>query len=172
MNDAQTSLSTTRRLEEALNREWSRMLREGSHLSLLLLDFNGFRRFHPGSSHLEGDKCLAEVAAAIHGILRLTDAAVHYRAEQIAILLSATGAYGAATVAAKVRTAIQSLRPSRGDQTHSPDDRYTAAVHIGMATTRPRSAATNRMPELLLLAAETALQRAIAGDTLVSSDTF
>ena len=35
-NDTQIGHSTTRGLEEALDREWSRMVREGSHLSLLL----------------------------------------------------------------------------------------------------------------------------------------
>jgi diguanylate cyclase (GGDEF)-like protein len=138
------------------------MVREGSQLSLLLLDFNGFRQFHSGSTHFEGDRCLAEIATAVHPVLRLTDAAAHYRAEQIAILLSGTGAYGAATVAAKLRSAIRALRPHRRDRA---DDRNDIAVHIGIASTRARSAAPNRMPELLLLAAESALHKAIERDT-------
>ncbi len=167
-NDARTGLSTTRALEEALDREWSRMVREGSQLSVLLLDFNGFRQFHSGSPHLEGDRCMAEIAAVIHPVLRLTDAAAHYRAEQIAILLSATGAYGAATVADKVRSAINVLRPKRRDRA---DDRIETAVHIGIASTRGRSAAPPRMPELLLLAAESALHKAIERDAALSSGT-
>jgi diguanylate cyclase (GGDEF)-like protein/PAS domain S-box-containing protein len=165
-NDARTGLSTPRALEEALDREWSRMVRDGSQLSLLLLDFNGFRQFHSGSNHFEGDRCLPDIATAIQPVLRLTDAAAHYRAEQIAILLSATGANGAATVAGKLRSAIQGLRPRRRDRA---DDRNEIAVHIGIASTRARSAAPNRMPELLLLAAESALHKAIERDTALVS---
>ena len=165
-NDARTGLSTTRGLEEALDREWTRMVREGSQLSLLLLDFNGFHQFHSGSTHIEGDRCLAEIAAAIQPVLRLTDAAAHYRAEQIAILLSSTGAYGAATVAAKVRAAIHRLRAQQPGRTEErPDDRNETAVYIGIASTRGRSAAPKRMPELLLLAAQSALHKAIERST-------
>ena len=165
-NDARTGLLTTRALEEALDREWSRMVREGSQLSVLLLDFNGFQQFHSETLHFEGDRCLAEIAAVIHPILRLTDAAAHYRAEQIAILLSATGGYGAVTVAAKVRAAVHSLRyrdPAdilTQTSNDTSDDRNEISVHIGIASTRGRAAAPNRMPELLLLAAESALHKA------------
>ena len=169
VSDARTGLSTTRALEEALDREWSRMVREGSQLSLLLLDFDGFHQFHSGSQHHEGDRCLAEIAGVIHGVLRLTDAAAHHRSEQIAILLSSTGSYGAATVAGKVRSAIQSLVPARGE---NGDNRPMTAVHIGIASTRARAGATNRMPELLLCAAESALQKAIERDAALVSDTL
>jgi diguanylate cyclase (GGDEF)-like protein/PAS domain S-box-containing protein len=153
-NDLRTGLSTTRTLEEALDREWSRMVRENSQLSLLLLDFDDFRSFHSGSAHFEGDGCLTRIAAAIQPILRITDSAARYRAEQIAILLSATGASGAARVAAKIREATHFLHA----------DRHAPAVRIGIASTRGRTTAPHGMPRLLLLAAEGALHRAIARD--------
>jgi diguanylate cyclase (GGDEF)-like protein/PAS domain S-box-containing protein len=163
-NDPRTGLSTTRALEEALDREWSRMVRENSQLSLLLLDFDGFRHFHSGSPHFEGDGCLAQIAAAIQPMLRLTDSAAHYRAERIAILLSATGTSGAAGVAGKVRAAIHALRRrQRGD------DRQEPAVHIGIASTRGRTPAALGTPRLLLLAAESALHKAIERDAVLAT---
>jgi diguanylate cyclase (GGDEF)-like protein/PAS domain S-box-containing protein len=168
-NDPRTGLSTTRVLEECLDREWSRMVRENSQLSLLLLDFDDFRQFHSGSPHFEGDGCLAQIAAVVQPILRITDSAAHYRAEQIAILLSATGASGAAKVAGKMRTAIHALyRHSR----HDAEERHAPAVHIGIASTRGRSAAPHGMPRLLLLAAESALRKAIERDTAFATGTL
>jgi diguanylate cyclase (GGDEF)-like protein len=166
-NDPRTGLSTTRVLEECLDREWNRMVRENSQLSLLLMDFDDFRQFHSGSPHFEGDGCLARIAAVLQPVLRITDAAAHYRAEQIAVLLSATGASGAATVAGKMRMAIHALRHHRPDD--RPDDRHTPAVHIGIASTRGRSAAPHCMPRLLLLAAESALHKAIERDAAFST---
>jgi diguanylate cyclase (GGDEF)-like protein/PAS domain S-box-containing protein len=171
-NDLRTGLSTTRALEEALDREWSRMVRENSQLSLLLLDFDDFRQFHSGSPHFEGDGCLAKIAAAIQPILRLTDSAAHYRAEQIAILLSATGASGAASVAAKMRDAIYALHGHRAHCDDRTDDRHAPAMHIGIASTRGRAAAPHGMPRLLLLAAESALHKAIEHDATFSTGTL
>jgi diguanylate cyclase (GGDEF)-like protein/PAS domain S-box-containing protein len=167
-NDPRTGLSTARVLEESLDREWNRMVRENSQLSLLLLDFDDFRQFHSGSPHFEGDGCLGQIAAALQPILRITDSAAHYRAEQIAILLSATGASGAATVAAKVRAAVHALhRHSGHDDGNS--ERHASPVHIGIASTRGRNAAPHGMPRLLLLAAESALLKAIERDAAFSS---
>jgi diguanylate cyclase (GGDEF)-like protein/PAS domain S-box-containing protein len=155
--DARTGLSTHRAFDEALEREWNRSVREGSHLAILLLDFNHFRQFHDWRQHREGDQCLATVAAAVTGALRVTDLAACFGAEDIAVLLPATGAAGAAKVAEKISSAIQSLR-SPPDTDSSSEGRVT--VHIGIAAVRARPGATVRMPELLLIAADNALQKA------------
>ncbi len=52
--DSRTGLSTHRAFDEALEREWNRTLREGSEISLLLLDFDHFRQFHDWRQHREG----------------------------------------------------------------------------------------------------------------------
>jgi diguanylate cyclase (GGDEF)-like protein/PAS domain S-box-containing protein len=155
--DARTGLSTHRAFEDALEREWNRSVRESSHLAILLLDFNHFRQFHDWRQHREGDRCLATAAAAVMGALRVTDLAACYGAEDIAVLLPATGAAGAAKAAEKVSSAIQSLR-SPPDTDSSSEGRVT--VHIGIAAVRARPGATVSMPELLLMAADNALQRA------------
>ena len=142
-NDPRTGLSTTRVLEECLDREWNRMVRENSQLSLLLLDFDDFRQFHSGSPHFEGDGCLAQIAAVLQPILRVTDAAAHYRAEQIAVLLSATGASGAASVAGKMRIAIHALlviiAPMTAPMTATPQP-CTSASPVHAAAPQPPTA--------------------------------
>ena len=73
LTDSRTGIYTPRAFDDALEREWSRTLRDGSRLSLLLIDFNEFKQFHESEDHLEGDRCLPEVAAALLAILRATD---------------------------------------------------------------------------------------------------
>jgi diguanylate cyclase (GGDEF)-like protein/PAS domain S-box-containing protein len=157
LTDAPTGLSTHRAFDEALEREWNRTLREGSEISLLLLDFNHFRQFHDWRQHREGDRCLGEAAAAVIGALRLTDFAARYGAEDIAIILPSTDSSGAAKVAEKVQSAVQALRSSSPANGKS-EGRLT--VSIGAATVSARPGATPRMPEILCLAADNALQKA------------
>jgi diguanylate cyclase (GGDEF)-like protein/PAS domain S-box-containing protein len=155
--DSLTGLSTPRAFDEVLEREWSRTQREGSSISLLLLHFNHFSQFHCWQAHLEGDPCLAAAAAAIVPILRTTDVAARYGAEDIAIMLPATGPGGAAKVAEKVRSAIE---PLHNAFKHKEEGHAWAIVCIGISTVLARSSGTMRMPEILVLAADNALQRA------------
>jgi diguanylate cyclase (GGDEF)-like protein/PAS domain S-box-containing protein len=155
--DLRTGLSTHRAFDEALEREWNRTQRDGSEVSLLLLDFNHFRQFHDWRQHREGDRCLGEAAAAVIGALRITDFAARYGAEDIAIILPATDSTGAAIVAEKVQSATQALRSPPAGSGKS-EGRLT--VSMGLATVLARPGATARMPELLRLAADNALQRA------------
>jgi diguanylate cyclase (GGDEF)-like protein len=154
--DSLTGLSTPRAFDELLEREWSRTQREGSSISLLLLHFNHFVRFHKWQPHLEGDRCLATAAAAIAPLLRITDVAAHYGTEDIAIMLPATGPGGAAKVAEKVRLVIEPLQSAFKHK----EEGHAAMVCIGISTVLARSSGTMRMPEILVLAADNALQRA------------
>jgi diguanylate cyclase (GGDEF)-like protein/PAS domain S-box-containing protein len=157
LTDSRTGLATHRAFDETLDREWNRTQRENSQISLLLLDFDHFRRFHDWRQHREDDACLAKAAAAVIGALRITDFAAHYGAEDIAVILPSTDAGGAARVAANVRSATQLLR-SAPDENGRADGRLT--VNIGAATVAARPGATAGMPELLRLGADNALQKA------------
>jgi diguanylate cyclase (GGDEF)-like protein/PAS domain S-box-containing protein len=155
--DTLTGLSSHRAFEEALEREWNRALREGSRISLLMLDFHDFKQFHSWPRHLEGDGCLEKAAAVVIGALRLTDVAAHYGGEEIAILLPSTGPTGAANVAGKVKSAFQALRPARSDTAKAE---IGAPLSIGIVTVFARPGATVNMPEILLLAVNAALHAA------------
>jgi diguanylate cyclase (GGDEF)-like protein/PAS domain S-box-containing protein len=155
--DSRTGLSTHRAFDEALEREWNRTLREGSEISLLLLDFDHFRQFHDWRHHREGDRCLGEAATAVIGALRITDFAARYGAEDIAVILPSTDSGGAVKVAEKVQSAAQALRsPAAG----SGKCEGRLMLSMGVATVSARPGATARMPELLRLAADHALQKA------------
>jgi diguanylate cyclase (GGDEF)-like protein/PAS domain S-box-containing protein len=160
LTDSRTGLCTHRAFDAALENEWNRTQREASSVSLLLLDFNHFRQFHDWRQHREGDRCLSKAAAAVLTAVRATDLAARYGAEDIAILLPSTDAAGAAKVAAKVQSAIEAIRsaPASGEEC---EGRVT--VRIGIATASARPGATPRMPEILRLGADAALQKATSG---------
>jgi diguanylate cyclase (GGDEF)-like protein/PAS domain S-box-containing protein len=166
LTDSRTGLSTRRAFDEALEREWNRTLRDGSYLSLLLLDFDQFRKFHNPRLHWPGDSCVAKAAAAVIGAVRVTDTPAHYGAEDIAIILPSTGSGGAAKVAEKVRSAIQALRSA---PTGREKSKGWVTVSIGIATVLARPGATPRMPEILRLGADSALRKVmgekVAGPT-------
>jgi diguanylate cyclase (GGDEF)-like protein/PAS domain S-box-containing protein len=162
LTDSLTGLSTRHAFDVALEREWNRTLRENSFLTLLLLDFHHFRHFHAMHGHVEGDCCLAKAAAAVIGVLRTTDFAARYGEEDIAVILPSTGPGGAAKVATKVRAVIQEL--------HSPQPETVTGeswvtVSIGFATAFARPGASARIPELLLLAAQSSLRKSKNRDT-------
>jgi diguanylate cyclase (GGDEF)-like protein/PAS domain S-box-containing protein len=165
LTDPRTGLSTQRAFDEALEREWNRTLREGSHISLLLIDFDHFEKFHDRRLHSEGDHCLAKAAAAVIGAVRVTDIPAHYGTEDIAIILPSTGSGGATKVAEKVRSAIQALRSA---PTGRENIEGCVTVTIGIATVLARPGATARMPEILLLGADSALRKA-KGDKVAAT---
>ena len=157
LTDSRTGLASARAFEDALQNEWNRSLREGSHISLMLLDFNRFRQFHDWRKHREGDRCLAEAAAAVIKALRITDFAARYGAEDIAVILPSTGPDGGLKVAQKVQSAVETVR-SPAAEAGKKEGRLT--VSIGLASVWARPGATIRMPELLRFGADSALQRA------------
>jgi diguanylate cyclase (GGDEF)-like protein/PAS domain S-box-containing protein len=157
LTDSITGLSTKRAFDDALQSEWNRTLREGAYISLLLLDFNHFRQFHDWRQHHEGDRCLAKAAAEVIGALRVTDFAARYGAEDIAVILPSTNPGGAAKVAERVQSAVNNLR-SADSGTGAKEGRLR--VSIGIATALARPGATARMPEILRLGADNALQKA------------
>jgi diguanylate cyclase (GGDEF)-like protein len=155
--DSLTGLSTERAFDEALESEWKRTLREGSEISLLLLDFHHFKQFHDQHGHQEGDSCLRTVSVAVNGALRATDVAARYGKEKIAVILPRTDPPGAAKVAEKLRSAIQAIR---SPLYRNPESKDRLMVSIGIATVLARSGGPVRMPEILLLAADSALYKA------------
>lgn len=155
LTDSRTGLATHRAFDEALEREWNRSVREGSHISLLLLDFDHFSQFH--ELHREGDPCLGKAAAAVIGALRATDYVALYGVEDIAIILPSTGPGGAAKAAEKVQIAVQAI-PSFPE---AFAEKGGMIVTIAIATVSARPGATTRMPEILRLGVDSALQKAM-----------
>lgn len=155
--DALTGLSNRRSFDAALEREWSRALREELPISLILLDVDHFKLFNDEYGHPAGDACLRSVAQAVRSALRRPgDEAFRYGGEEIAILLPNTEEAGALHVGEAVRRAIRDLAlPHR----RSPSSEIVSAS-FGSVTTVGSSGLGKAGPEFLVASADRALYEA------------
>jgi len=157
LSDGLTGIANRRAFDEALDREWKRTLREGSQISLLLLDVDHFKRLNDRHGHQVGDDCLRAVAIAVRGAVRETDIPARYGGDELAVILPGTDTAGAVAVAEKVRAAVGALRLTNED---NPEGGGWVTPSVGVATALSRQGGTMKMPESLLLAADNALYKA------------
>jgi diguanylate cyclase (GGDEF)-like protein len=139
-----------------MDQEWNRALRDGSKLSLVLLDIDHFKAYNDCYGHPVGDDCLIQVAAEISGqVSRPGDQVARNGGEEFAVLLPGSDLEGARTVAESIRSGIQALQiEHRGSETES-----VVTVSLGLATLVPSEESS---PRGLMLAADQALYRAKA----------
>ena len=160
LTDELTGLANRRSFDDTLDREWKRTLREGSQLSLLLIDIDNFKGLNDTYGHQVGDDCLRTISAALLTAARGADTVARYGGEEIAVILPCADSIGAVETAERFRSAIAALR-----LTHeaNPEGGGWVTASIGVATALARQGGTIRMPESLLLAADTALYKAKHG---------
>jgi diguanylate cyclase (GGDEF)-like protein len=110
-------LSITDSLTKAYNRQYlfqrlpdeiERARRYGDPLSLLLFDVDHFQAFNEKHSHAAGDFVLKEIVRVVQSVVRDVDGVVRYGGEEFLLLLPKTDLAGAALLAERIRTAVQS----------------------------------------------------------------
>lgn len=108
--DPLTGVANRRAFEAALAQAWERGRRSGEPIGLVLIDVDHFKAFNDTYGHLEGDRCLARVAAALAALpLRPNDLVARLGGEEFVILLPGTDTAGAATVGERARSAVADL---------------------------------------------------------------
>ncbi|WP_338663450.1 diguanylate cyclase [Pararoseomonas sp. SCSIO 73927] len=153
--DGLTGLANRRRFDEALAVEWRRAAREGTWLSMLLLDVDRFKMFNDRYGHLAGDDALRAVARAMEAAIRRPgDLAARYGGEEFAVILPNTDAAGAREVAELARAAI-----ARAGIPHEANESGLVTASIGVAAAQP-VAATQPESSMLVAAADAALYEA------------
>jgi len=79
-------------------------------LSLCMIDVDYFKQLNDKNGHLEGDRCLKLIAAAIQGRLRAkADIGVRYGGDEFVILLPGTDAAAALEIAERIRGSVLAL---------------------------------------------------------------
>ncbi|MCP4347659.1 MAG: diguanylate cyclase [Desulfobacterales bacterium] len=105
--DPLTGIANRRIFNEVLAQEHDRHVRSDGKLSLILLDIDYFKKFNDCYGHVEGDKCLQQVAQTLADCLdRPADLAARYGGEEFACILPETDRVGAVAVAEKIRKSI------------------------------------------------------------------
>ncbi|QQO35016.1 diguanylate cyclase [Bradyrhizobium diazoefficiens] len=152
--DALTGLANRRAFDEHLADEWARARRDGTQLSLLLIDVDHFKKFNDHYGHLAGDGCLRALGRILSAIARRpADLAARYGGEEFAVLLPNTGPDGCVEVGEGIRQALHDLAMLHAQ---NPPSRLVT-VSVGAATSLPSQASDS---STLVAAADRALYAA------------
>lgn len=152
--DALTGVYNRRYLDNALDDEWRRAKRRGSHLSLLMVDIDFFKRFNDASGHVQGDQCITRVAQCIKGgFHRPGDVVARYGGEEFAVLLPELGGEEALALANTVCQRVRELEIPHPASKVGP----VVTVSVGVGEIKP--AGNVEMRDLVRMA-DDALYRA------------
>jgi diguanylate cyclase (GGDEF)-like protein len=85
--DDLTGLGNRRAFDEALTVETARAARDRAPLSVGLVDVDNLRRINDRYGHLEGDRCLGEVARAMERSVRASDRCFRWGGDEFAVVM-------------------------------------------------------------------------------------
>jgi diguanylate cyclase (GGDEF)-like protein/PAS domain S-box-containing protein len=129
--DGLTGIANRRHFDEHLEKEWARARREGTALSLLLIDVDHFKKYNDRYGHQAGDACLKSVAQALAALARRpADTAARYGGEEFVLLLPNTDSAGCELIGMRIRDSLAILGIDH--ELNLPSQKVT--VSIGGAT--------------------------------------
>ncbi|EKE73749.1 sensor domain-containing diguanylate cyclase [Gallaecimonas xiamenensis] len=151
--DSLTGLANRRVFIEQLEQQWDKQTQKRHPISVVVIDVDYFKLFNDQYGHLEGDKCLQRIAAAIGLALPHPQClAARYGGEEFTLVLPGCNGDMAWQVASVIRESINQLA--------FPELGAKVSVSQGIAT---EINGQFRTAGALLFAADTALYRAKAG---------
>jgi two-component system cell cycle response regulator len=106
VHDPLTGLFNRRIVEETLEAESDRSSREGTSLSIVMLDIDNFKRVNDTLGHLAGDSVLREIAVKISNSVRTYDVVARYGGEEFLMILPGCSGKEAYELAERVRRRI------------------------------------------------------------------
>ena len=132
--DPLTGIANRRRLDEWLDLEWRRAIREGNELSFIMVDIDFFKTYNDRFGHPAGDRVLKMVASAIQSCVRRpADLVTRYGGDEFGLLLPGTGIEGTISLSEKIRLKVLGL----GIQPANQSVAETVSLSLGCATIKP-----------------------------------
>lgn len=107
--DELTKCYVRRYFEQRIREELSRADRQGSPLSVLMIDVDHFKEVNDGHGHAAGDLVLREIAGMIKRNLRTYDLPARIGGDEFAIILPEVNFQDAYRVAEKIRNGVAQL---------------------------------------------------------------
>jgi two-component system cell cycle response regulator len=151
--DPLTHLGNRLRLREELETLRGRVERYGHSYSAVLCDVDFFKLYNDHYGHLAGDEVLQKVAETIADQRRSGDTAYRYGGEEFLVILPEQGLEEAASIADRLRLAVEDLRIPH----EAKDPPGVVTISAGVAAL---SAEKLKSPDDLLKEADAALYRA------------
>ena len=103
--DSLTSVYNRHFFNEILPREMERASRYDNHLSVLLLDIDGFKNYNDTFGHLKGDVVLKTIARIFFLQLRKSDTIARFGGDEFVVILPETNRHRAIAIADRIRDA-------------------------------------------------------------------
>jgi diguanylate cyclase (GGDEF)-like protein len=126
--DSLTAVANRRQLFLRLEQEFSRSVRFGDPLSLLMIDLDLFKQINDRYGHTVGDGVLRGVALALRRNVRKIDIVARYGGEEFCVVLPRVGKPEGLEVAEKLRRAVAAAKLP------GPEGSLTVTISIGVAT--------------------------------------
>jgi diguanylate cyclase (GGDEF)-like protein len=104
--DELTGVGNYRGLHERLALEIARHGRHSREFALVLLDLDGFKQINEIHGHLEGDRLLTEIGAALHEEVRGEDSVFRQGGDEFAVIVPEADAEEVSEVAARLRRRV------------------------------------------------------------------
>ncbi|OQY32748.1 MAG: diguanylate cyclase response regulator [Spirochaetaceae bacterium 4572_59] len=109
--DALTGIYNRRYFNEMIEMEWSRSKRNGSLLSLILMDIDHFKTYNDTYGHSAGDNALKAVAKAISiPLKRKIDTIARYGGEEFIAILPEIGQEGVLELGKKMMESVRNMK--------------------------------------------------------------
>ena len=166
--DPLTGLANRRTFDAALEEATAQAVRDGTEVSLLMLDIDHFKRFNDVHGHLMGDNVLRLVAQVLTRHIKGRDTAARYGGEEYAVILAEAGMAAALTVAEQIRDLLEK-RPLLNRKTGESLGIITCSV--GVALYRPGEAMDDlidRADRALYRAKQTGRNRVVGQETILA----
>lgn len=127
--DALTGLYNRRFGLERLREEYSRSVRSGRPLGVVLLDIDHFKSVNDTYGHLAGDAVLKRVANEARSVLREGDVLARYGGEEFLAILPGAGEEDVGVIAERIRRLVES------SVQRVADHEFTVTVSLGFGST-------------------------------------
>jgi len=110
MYDSLTGVFNRRYFDIWINKEYERVKRFNTNLSLIMIDIDHFKRINDSKGHQAGDSILFNLAQRIQKVTRKADLFARYGGEEFVLVLSETGPEQAKQVAEKCRKIVDDTK--------------------------------------------------------------
>jgi diguanylate cyclase (GGDEF)-like protein/PAS domain S-box-containing protein len=151
--DSLTGIANRRAFDAALNREIGRSARRREAITLILGDVDYFKQYNDLYGHIEGDKCLRQIALAMQNICRRSgDLVARYGGEEFAVILPEINLHDSTLHAQRLLTEIKKLNMPHGESLCS--DKVSLSLGVVNSVPEPNGNLT------LIKLADQALYRA------------
>lgn len=105
--DGLTGIMNRRAFQDTLHKEVKRATRQGTALSIILLDVDHFKQFNDRYGHQAGDEALTQIGAILKNQARETDSVARYGGEEFVAILPGAPVDGSVIATERFRKAIE-----------------------------------------------------------------